>query len=117
MRNDSATPARHAWQSRSEQATRGERLLPAAEGPKPAFRFPESSFTNLDRIPVAHLSMRYDDRYNLHLPEFSGPCRTRSGLELSGQVPRASQPGDAFLLFLRRGLERFLAKLARPIKD
>ena len=35
----------------------------------------------------------------------------------SGKIPVRRNPANGYRLFLRRDLERFLAKLARPVKD
>jgi excisionase family DNA binding protein len=35
----------------------------------------------------------------------------------SGKIPVRRNPANRYRLFLRRDLDRFLAKLARPIKD
>ncbi|HWY88878.1 MAG TPA: helix-turn-helix domain-containing protein [Gemmataceae bacterium] len=35
----------------------------------------------------------------------------------SGKIPMRRNPANRYRLFLRRDLDRFLAKLARPIKD
>ena len=35
----------------------------------------------------------------------------------SGKIPMRRNPANGYRLFLRRDLHRFLAKLARPIKD
>ena len=35
----------------------------------------------------------------------------------SGKIPVRRNPANGYRLFLRRDLERFLAKLARPMKE
>jgi excisionase family DNA binding protein len=42
---------------------------------------------------------------------------TLRALAESGKIPVRRNPANRYRLFLRRDLDRFLAKLARPIKD